>query len=132
MASLRVRIAEGADQQPTLLWDSIWQPWKGQSDWAIADADEPQNRGGLRAKGALHTAIILSLFTDKRIKPDHPLFYLVEDGDPRGWFGDGEDIHQPSSARPISARCCGSSNARRSARRSGAGWKRSRSMRWRR
>lgn len=93
MATLRVRINEGADAQPVLLWDSIWQPWKGQADWAIADADETQNRGGLRAKGALHTAIVIALFTDKRIQPDHPLYYLVDDGDPRGWFGDGEDIH---------------------------------------
>ncbi|WP_456722195.1 phage GP46 family protein [Bradyrhizobium sp. USDA 4350] len=75
-----------------MLWDSIWQPWRGQADWAIADPDEPQNRGGLRAKAALHTAVILALFTDKRIPDDHPLRYLVQDGDPRGWFGDGEDI----------------------------------------
>ena len=92
MASLRVRINEGADAQPILLWDSVWTPWKGQADWAIAGADEPQNRGGLQSKAALHTAIIIALFTDKRIARDHPLYYLVQDGDPRGWFGDGEDI----------------------------------------
>lgn len=92
MASLRVRINEGAQAQPILLWDSIWSPWRGQADWAIAAPDEPQNRGGLQAKAALHTAVIISLFTDKRIPNDHPLRYLVEDGDPRGWFGDGEDV----------------------------------------
>lgn len=92
MSTLRVRINEGGDRQPILLWDSIWQPWRGQADWAIADPDETQNRGGLRSKAALHTAVILSLFTDKRIPDDHPLRYLVRDGDPRGWFGDGEDI----------------------------------------
>lgn len=92
MASLRVRIDEGSDAQPILLWDSIWSPWGGFADWAIADADEVQNRGGLRSKAALHTAIVLALFTDRRIEKDHPLYYLVEDGDPRGWFGDGEDV----------------------------------------
>jgi phage gp46-like protein len=92
MATLRVRINEGSDAQPILLWDSIWAPWRGQADWASADADEPQNQGGLRAKAALHTAVILLLFSDKRISKDHPLYYLVKDGDPRGWFGDGEDV----------------------------------------
>lgn len=92
MAQLRVRIDEGSDAQPILLWDSVWAPWLGAADWAIADADEPQNRGGLRSKAALHTAVILALFTDKRMPDEHPLRYLIDDGDQRGWFGDGEDI----------------------------------------
>jgi phage gp46-like protein len=92
MAPLRVRIAEGLADQPMLLWDSIWQPQSGSADWAIADGDEPQNRGGLRAKAALHTAVVLSLFTDKRIADDHPLRYLVAGDDPRGWWGDGADV----------------------------------------
>lgn len=90
--ALEVRIDEGEQAQPTLFWDSVWVPWRGQADWGIAGTDEPQNRGGLRAKAALHTAVVLSLFTDKRIEKDHPLFYLVEDGDQRGWFGDGTDV----------------------------------------
>lgn len=94
MAQLRVRIDEGRDEQPTLLWDSVWSPWRGSADWAIADADEKHNRGGLRAKAALHTSIIILLFTDKRMPDDHPLRHLVEDGDMRGWFGDGEDIRE--------------------------------------
>jgi hypothetical protein len=67
MASLRVRINEGSDKQPILLWDSVWFPWRGAADWAIAGSEEPQNRGGLQAKGALHTAVILSLFSTVRI-----------------------------------------------------------------
>ena len=94
MASLRVRIDEGSDDQPILLWDSIWSPRDGMADWAIAGADEPQNRGGLRSKAALHTAIILALFTDRRMPDDHPLRYLIDDGDSRGWFGDGVDIRE--------------------------------------
>lgn len=101
MATLRVRIDEGSDKQPILLWDSVWVPWKGQADWAIADADEAGNQGGLRARGALHTAIVIALFTDKRIPADHPLRYLVEDGDPRGWFGDGEDIRADLGEREM-------------------------------
>lgn len=92
MSYLRVRIDEGSSPQPILLWDSIWSPWKGQADWGLAGPTETQNQGGLQAQGALGTAVILSLFTDKRIATNHPLFYLVEDGDPRGWFGDGVDI----------------------------------------
>lgn len=87
-----VRIDEGEQEQPNLLWDSRWWPWRGQADWAIADATESQNRGGLSAKAALHTAVVLCLFTDRRIAKDHPLFHLVEDGDQRGWFGDGVDV----------------------------------------
>jgi phage gp46-like protein len=93
MAFLRVRFTEGEDVQPILLWDSVWSPWAGYADWAIAESDETQNRGGLRAKGALHTAVVIALFTDRRMPADHPLAYLVAGDDPRGWWGDGEDIH---------------------------------------
>jgi phage gp46-like protein len=92
MASVRIRINEGSDKQPILLWDSIWSPADGFADWAIADADETQNRGGLRSKAALHTAVCIQLFTDKRIPVDHPLRYLVAGDDPRGWWGDGVDV----------------------------------------
>lgn len=92
MSTLRVRINEGSDAQPVLLWDSIWFPWRGQADWAPAAPDETQNQGGLQAKAALSTAVILSLFTDKRIPDDHPLAYLVAGDDPRGWWGDGVDV----------------------------------------
>jgi phage gp46-like protein len=95
-SSVRIRISEGTDAQPILLWDSVWVPWLGSADWAIADADEPQNQGGLRSKAALHTAVILSLFTDKRIPDDHPLRYLVGD-DQRGWWGDGVDVDASQS-----------------------------------
>lgn len=92
MASLRVRINEGETAQPHLVWDSVWIPSHGMADWALASADELQNRGGLRAKAALHSAVVIALFTDKRIPDNHPLRYLVGDDDPRGWFGDGVDV----------------------------------------
>lgn len=92
--SFNIRIDEGDSEQPTLFWDSQWAPWTGQADWALADVSEAQNRGGLSARQALHTAVIIALFTDRRIAKDHPLFYLVEDGDQRGWFGDGVDVRR--------------------------------------
>ena len=93
MAFLRTRINEGAEAQPELLWDTVWDPWRGGGDWAIAGADEVQNRGGLQAKQAIATAVILALFTDKRIPRNHPLRkYLAIDADPRGWWGDGVDV----------------------------------------
>lgn len=92
MSELRVRINEGNKTQPSLLWDSVWRPWDGYADWALADASETLNRGGLRAQQALHTAIILALFTDRRIPDDHPLRKYVAEGDPRGWWGNDIDV----------------------------------------
>jgi len=89
---LRVRVSEGEQPQPNLLWDSQWRPADGDADWVLADADETQNRGGLRAKAALHTAVILCLFTDKRLPADHPLLKYVDGADRRGWWGDGADV----------------------------------------
>jgi phage gp46-like protein len=101
MAYLRVRINEGSDAQPSLIWDSVWFPAIGAADWAIAGSDETQNRGGLQSKAALHTAVILALFTDARIPDNHPLHYLVADGDPRGWFGDGVDVQADLGEGPL-------------------------------
>lgn len=86
--ALRVRIGEGAGQQPFLLWDSIWDPEQGFADWALAGFGNPLNRGGLQADNALHTAVVVALFTDRRVPDDHPLRWLAGD-DPRGWWGDG-------------------------------------------
>lgn len=91
MVDVVIRAAEGCDPDPFLLWDSHWSPADGLADWRLAGADEPLNRGGLAAHGALATSIVLALFTDKRCPPDHPLAFLA-DGDPRGWWGDGVDV----------------------------------------
>lgn len=91
MAFTRLRIGEGEEPQPLLQWDSVWQPQRGYADWALAGPTETQNRGGLQARAGLHTAVVLCLFTDKRIPDDHHLRHLVDD-DPRGWFGDGIDL----------------------------------------
>ena len=91
MTDVTIRAAEGCDPDPFLLWDSKWSPVDGFADWRLAGSSEPLNRGGLAAQGALATAAIVLLFTDKRVPPDHPLAWLA-DGDPRGWWGDGIDV----------------------------------------
>jgi phage gp46-like protein len=108
---LRVRIDEGNAPQPTLLWDSVWQPPEGVADWALADPDETQNLGGLRSKAALHSAVVLSLFTDKRIAEDHPLRYLVASDDPLGWW-DMAATFAPISMKLNWDRCSGCSSDR--------------------
>lgn len=86
-----IRAAEGCADETSVLWDSVWDAAQGFADWAPADPDEAGNRGGLRAKAAIETAVILCLFTDKRVLPDHPLYYLA-DGDVRGYWGDAIDV----------------------------------------
>lgn len=88
---LRIRAAEGQDAQPLLAWDTVWDPATGLGDWALAGADEPLNRGGLKAGSAIATAVLLCLFTDARVPEGHPWFGLVA-GDPGGWWGDGVDV----------------------------------------
>lgn len=100
MVQVRVRIDEGAQPQPLLLWDSVWNPQLGVADWAVAGADEPQNRGGLRAKAALATAVVLSLFTDVHCPDDHPLRYLAGDN-LRGYWGDGIDVRSDLGEAPL-------------------------------
>jgi phage gp46-like protein len=93
-----IRVAEGCAAEFNLLWDSVWDAARGVADYAMAEPDEVNNRGGLRAKAAIETAVILAFFTDKRIDPDHPLYFLA-DGDARGYWGDGivlDDDHNGS------------------------------------
>lgn len=95
-----IRVADGCADETSVLWDSVWDAERGFADWALAGADEPQNRGGLRSKAALETAVILCLFTDRRIDETHPLFFLA-DGDRRGYFGDGIDVRTDLGEGPL-------------------------------
>lgn len=97
---MRIRIDEGASAQSLLLWDSVWQPDQGFADWSIAEGDETGNRGGLRARASLATAVTLALFTDVRCPDSHPLRYLA-DGDQRGWWGDGIDVRADLGEAPL-------------------------------
>ncbi|SHO65809.1 Mu-like prophage protein gp46 [Pseudoxanthobacter soli DSM 19599] len=53
-------------------------------------APVPSNPGGLRADAAIETAVILALFTDRRVPEGHPLATGIDDR--RGWWGDGVDV----------------------------------------
>jgi len=92
---IRIRETEGCDDpQPFLSPDLVLSNSWGASihfDHALADADETMNRQGLRSKEALHTAIIIQLFTDRRIRADqvHP---DTRSPDPMGWWGDSVDV----------------------------------------
>ncbi len=71
-------------EAPALPWDTRWQPEIGRGEWALAGVD-PANPMGLAANRSIETAIILSLFTDRRA-PDG---WRPEIQDRRGWWGDG-------------------------------------------
>lgn len=101
MAAPRIRLNEGRDPQPQLLWDSVWNAAKGMVDWALASAGEVMNRGGLRAVAALESAVIIQLFTDRLIPENHPLRKYVDGDDLRGWWGDGIDVRADLGEREM-------------------------------
>lgn len=100
MTDILIRSQEGCDPEAFLLWDSLWSPADGEADWALAGPEETLNVGGLAARRALETAVILALFTDRRVPDEHPLAYLA-DGDPRGWWGDGVDVRSEDGEEPL-------------------------------
>lgn len=94
--SVPVTILDQTVLAPNLLWDTVWDGFVG--DWAPAAATEPSNRGGLRARAQLATAVLLCLMSDRRADPSD--FIPDGSGDPRGWPGDGID----SSLAPLGSR----------------------------
>jgi phage gp46-like protein len=91
--SVTFRVSEGCEPRSHLPWDTVWDAKTGQGDWALAGPSETLNRGGLRAKAAIASAVELALFTDRRCPSDHPLARLI-DGDARGWWGNGVDLRE--------------------------------------
>lgn len=59
----------------------IWDAPAGTADLAVTD-------GALATDAGLRTAVIISIFTDRRARPDDVL--PADDGDRRGWWGDVE------------------------------------------
>lgn len=79
---------------PDLVFDGVL------ADFAPAEAGEIANRGGLRAREALVTAVIICLGTDARVRPDE-----LRDGDNnRGWPGDSFDLDEAAGEAPIGSR----------------------------
>jgi phage gp46-like protein len=88
---IRVRDTEACEPQSTFLWDSVWlnalHATGGYADWIMAGAEDPaEQRGGLRARMQLMTAILICLFTDRRLPPGETR--PGNNQDPRGWWGD--------------------------------------------
>lgn len=88
---VRIRDAEACDQRQTFAWDSVWinmaDAGGGYADWILAGPDDPpEQRGGLRARMELATAILIQVFTDKRLPEG--MRRANDDTDPRGWWGD--------------------------------------------
>jgi phage gp46-like protein len=82
MIDIDIIRAEAADH-PALAWDTVYRAERGFGDWVLAGLS-PDNPNGLQAKNAIATAIIISLFTDRRA-PDG---WRPDVQDRRGWWGD--------------------------------------------
>jgi phage gp46-like protein len=88
---VRIRDAEACEPRETFAWDSVWVNNEGAgggyADWIMAGPDDPPAQaGGLRARMELHTAILIQVFTDKRLPEG--MRNPASDADPRGWWGD--------------------------------------------
>ena len=85
------------DGEPLLSPDTLWDGVTG--DWALA-GDDKANPGGLRARAALATAVLLCLMTDARVEPDE----LAPDDQNRGWPGDSFDLRTDLGETPIGSK----------------------------
>ena len=91
---IRFRATEACEPAVNHLWDSVMinrlDASGGYADWVIADpinkGDPAEQGGGLRARMSLATAILICLFTDKRLPEG--MESPAGDSDPRGWWGD--------------------------------------------
>lgn len=86
---IRIRDREECTEQPFLSSDLYIHvaDYGVYLDHKVADEDEVRNKGGLRSKEGLHTAILIQLFTDARMRDDDLLPDEL-DPDRRGWWGD--------------------------------------------
>lgn len=97
------RIVDEFDPAASPLWDTRWNgdptaPTFASGDWSLADpAEEEFNRGGLAATDPLTTAIILCLFTDRRL----PDWMEVGDEGYKGWHGDYFAIDAEAGEREL-------------------------------
>lgn len=86
------------DADPMLSPDLVWDGVMG--DLALAAGAEPSNRGGLRARSPIETAVLVALMSDARADP-----HELRDGDVnRGWPGDTFDLDTVSGERPIGSK----------------------------
>lgn len=96
---IRLRNNEGDVAQPFLSPDLVITQAYGASihfDHQLSLPRETNNKLGLSSIQSLHTAVIIQLFTDRRIRPemDHVDPFSP---DPRGWWGDTVSIDYDAS-----------------------------------
>ena len=94
-----MRIIPIADKaEPSLAPDLVWNGIMG--DLALAETGETANRGGLRSRAQLETAVVICLMTDARVSEDE-----LRDGDiNRGWPGDTFDIDTDAGEAQIGSK----------------------------
>lgn len=86
------------EREPSLAPDLVWDGIMG--DLALAAPDEIANRGGLRARAQLETAVLICLMSDARADPEE-----LRDGDVnRGWPGDSFDVDRAGGEAPIGSK----------------------------
>ena len=88
---IRLRSNEACEDQPFLTPGLVLKVGDASEvyfDFTVATPQERRNAGGLQARNALQTAIVIQLFSDARALDDD---LLPDDLDPdrRGWWGDG-------------------------------------------
>lgn len=86
------------EAEPSLAPDLVWDGIMG--DLALAEPGETGNRGGLRARAALETAVLICLMSDGRADPEE----LREGDRNRGWPGDNFDMASEAGEAPIGSR----------------------------
>lgn len=91
--SYGIAISREAAQTPALFWSTFWSQEEGLGDWRVAPANDPVNPGGLDASAQLASAVIISLFTDRKA----PEGWRPDVTDRRGWWG---DAIAPEGERP--------------------------------
>lgn len=83
-----MKITRFDNTEPYLAPDLIYDPAGGVADFALSGIENVVNPGGLESRNALTTAVIMCLFTDRRVLPEE-----LRTGDSnRGWPGDSFDV----------------------------------------
>lgn len=79
-----IAIGKAQIAEPALFWSTFWSSEEGLGDWRLAPANDARNPGGLDASAQIASAVVISLFTDKRA----PEGWRPDVTDRRGWWGD--------------------------------------------
>ncbi|UNJ22059.1 baseplate protein [Microcystis phage vB_MweS-yong2] len=82
--SYPVTITRAEAARPALPWTTAWVAADGMGDWRVAPANDVVNPGGLSDADQLASAVVISLFTDRRA----PEGWREDVADRRGWWGD--------------------------------------------